>query len=256
MDVTFYEGRPYIPISHLQGKSVSEESNNAFEFIEPTSNIVFDIDLHHIVLPTNQVPWKMYCRRNLRKEVRSPTSQQPAPVHDSKPPRDQGMKNPTGPCTNNTISENDRSDVVVLENVEEKNSGDEIETETDNNETEQGHTEFDEYDPSLDILIAMRKGTWSCTKHPMCNYVSYDNLSPQFRAFTTSLDSTIIPKNIYTALECSEWKNAVMEEMKALKRIELENFVLYLRVTKLWDANGCSLLNTKQMVLLTDTKQG
>ncbi|KAA0057566.1 reverse transcriptase [Cucumis melo var. makuwa] len=80
-------------------------------------------------------------------------------------------------------------DVAVLENVEEKNRGDETE----------------------------RKGTRSCTKHPICNYVSYDNLSPQFRAFTASLDSTIIPKNIYTTLECPEWKNAVMEEMKALE---------------------------------------
>ena len=113
------------------------------------------------------------------------------------------MENSTEPCTNNTISENDKSDVVVLESVEEKNSGDEIETETGSNKAEQGHTgKLDEYDPSLNIPIALRKCTRSCTKHLICNYVSYDNLSPQFRAFTASLDSTIIPKNIYIALEC------------------------------------------------------
>ena len=129
------------------------------------------------------------------------------------------MENSTEPCTNNTISENDKSDVVVLESVEEKNSGDEIETETGSNKAEQGHTgKLDEYDPSLNIPIALRKDTRSCTKHPICNYVSYDNLSPQFRAFIASLDSTIIPKNIYTALECPEWKNDVMEEMKALEK--------------------------------------
>ncbi|KAL0552943.1 hypothetical protein IC582_012078 [Cucumis melo] len=105
--------------------------------------------------------------------------------------------------------------------MEEKNRDDETEVriETSNYEAEQGHTrKLDEYDPSLDIPIALRKGTRSCTKHPICNYVSYDNLSPQFRAFTANLDSTIIPKNIYTALECPEWKNAVMEEMKALEK--------------------------------------
>ncbi|TYK07784.1 Cysteine-rich RLK (receptor-like protein kinase) 8 [Cucumis melo var. makuwa] len=59
-----------------------------------------------------------------------------------------------------------RSDVVVLENMDEKNRGDETE----------------------------------------------------FIAFTASLDSTIIPKNIYTALKCPEWKNVVMEEMKALEK--------------------------------------
>ncbi|KAA0051290.1 Cysteine-rich RLK (receptor-like protein kinase) 8 [Cucumis melo var. makuwa] len=61
-------------------------------------------------------------------------------------------------------------------------------------------------------------GTISCTKHPICNYISYDNLSSQFRTFTASLDSTIILKNIYTALKCPEWKNAIMEEMKALEK--------------------------------------
>ncbi|KAA0059995.1 Beta-galactosidase [Cucumis melo var. makuwa] len=131
------------------------------------------------------------------------------------------MENPTKPCTNNTMSENDKSDVAVLENMEEKNRDDETEVriETSNDEAEQGHTrKLDEYDPSLDIPIVLRKGTRSCTKHPICNYVSYDNLSPQFRAFTASLDSTIIPENIYTALECPEWKNVVMEEMKALEK--------------------------------------
>ncbi|KAA0047348.1 reverse transcriptase [Cucumis melo var. makuwa] len=111
------------------------------------------------------------------------------------------------------------SDVAVLENMEEKNCGDEtnVRIETSNNEAEQGHTrKLDEYDPSLDILITLRKGTKSFIKHPICNY--YDNLSPQFRAFTASLDSTIILKNIYTALKCPEWKNAVMEEMKALEK--------------------------------------
>ncbi|KAA0035018.1 putative mitochondrial protein [Cucumis melo var. makuwa] len=107
-----------------EGESVSEESNSTFEFIEPTFSTAFDVDSHPIILPTNQVPWKTYYRRNLRKEVGSSTSQSPTPVQDFEPPRDQGMENPTEPCTNNTMSENDRSDVAVLENVEEKNRGD------------------------------------------------------------------------------------------------------------------------------------
>ncbi|KAA0040884.1 Beta-galactosidase [Cucumis melo var. makuwa] len=209
----------YLP--HQRGESVSEESNSTFEFIEPIPSTVFDIDPHPIILPTNQVPWKTYYRRNFRKEVGSPTSQPSAPVQDFEPPRDQGMENPTEPCTNNTMSENDRSDAAVLENMEEKNFGDEIDVriETSNDEAKQGHTrKHDEYDPSLDLPIALRKGTRSCTKHPISNYVSYENLSPQFRAFTASLDSTTIPKNIYIALECPEWKNVLMEEMKALEK--------------------------------------
>ncbi|KAL0540394.1 hypothetical protein IC582_024631 [Cucumis melo] len=206
---------------HQRGESVSEESNSTFEFIEPTPSTVSDIDPHPIILPTNQVSWKTYYRRNLKKEVRSPTSQPLATVQDFEPPQYQGMEIPTEPCINNMMSENDRSDVAVRENMEEKNRGDETEVriETINDEAEQGHTrKLDEYDPSLDIPIALRKGTRSCTKHPICNHVSYDNLSPQFTTFTASLDSTIIPKNIYTALECLEWKNAVIEEMKALEK--------------------------------------
>ncbi|KAA0062501.1 Beta-galactosidase [Cucumis melo var. makuwa] len=93
---------------HQRGESVSEESNSTFEFIEPTFSTVSDVDPHPIILPTNQVPWKTYYRRNLRKEV----------------------------------------------------GGDETEVkiETSNDEAEQGHTrKLDEYDPSLNILIALRK---------------------------------------------------------------------------------------------------
>ncbi|TYK27009.1 reverse transcriptase [Cucumis melo var. makuwa] len=149
--------------------------------ISPTLVTIPSLDLHYTVLPTNQVSWKTYYRRNLRKEVGS-LAKPTTPVQDSEPPQDQGMENPTESCTNNMMSENDR-------------------------------------------------------------------------AFTTILDSTMIPKNIYIALECLEWKNAVMEEMKALEKIELGRFVLYPKDTKVWDANECSLLNTKQMVLLIDTRQ-
>ena len=54
--------------------------------------------------------------------------------------------------------------------------------------------------------------------HPMCNYVSYDNLSLQFRAFTSGLNSTMIPKNIHIYLECLEWKTALMEETWVLEK--------------------------------------
>ena len=51
--------------------------------------------------------------------------------------------------------------------------------ETAGDEIKQDHSSnFDEYDPSLDIPIVLRKGIKSCTKHSVCNYVSYKNLSP------------------------------------------------------------------------------
>ena len=38
------------------------------------------------------------------------------------------------------------------------------------------------------------------------------------QAFTTNLDKTEIPKNIQEALKDTKWKEAIMEEIKALKK--------------------------------------
>ena len=73
MDVTFLEDHPFFPVSLLQGESVSEESNYVvpLESTYPTLGILPDPNPHSTVVPTDQVPWKTYYRRNLRKEVGS-----------------------------------------------------------------------------------------------------------------------------------------------------------------------------------------
>ncbi|TYK16451.1 putative mitochondrial protein [Cucumis melo var. makuwa] len=111
-------------------ESASEESNCTLEFIEPTPSILFDSYPQLIVLPTNQVSWKTYYRRNLRKEIKSSTDQS-ASVQDSKLYRDQGRMNPIELCVDSKMSENDSFDVVVPKNDHLGN--------------------LDEYDPSLDI---------------------------------------------------------------------------------------------------------
>lgn len=69
-----------------------------------------------------------------------------------------------------------------------------------------------------DLPIAIQKGVRSCTKHPLSNFVSYEKLSPSFRAFTPQLSCREIPNNIQDALKVPEWKGAVLEEMKALEK--------------------------------------
>lgn len=84
---------------------------------------------------------------------------------------------------------------------------------------------------SLELPIALRKGTRECTKtpfhrllnstvcsikHPLCNVVNYDRLSCKFKTFTADLDNHVIPRNIYEALSHKEWKKAVDDEMTAL----------------------------------------
>ncbi|KAA0038046.1 E3 ubiquitin-protein ligase PRT1 isoform X2 [Cucumis melo var. makuwa] len=63
----------------------------------PSTYLIFDVPsestsptlatIPSLDLLTNQVPWKTYYRRNLRKEIGSP-SNQPAPIQDFEPLQD------------------------------------------------------------------------------------------------------------------------------------------------------------------------
>ncbi|RVX05233.1 Retrovirus-related Pol polyprotein from transposon TNT 1-94 [Vitis vinifera] len=69
-----------------------------------------------------------------------------------------------------------------------------------------------------DLPIALRKQPRSYTLHPISKFVSYNTLSAKCRVFTTNLDRIQIPKNIQEALEIPEWKEVVMEEIRALEK--------------------------------------
>ena len=69
-----------------------------------------------------------------------------------------------------------------------------------------------------DLPIALRKQPHSCTLHPISKFMSYNALSAQCHAFTTNLDRIQIPKKIQEALEISEWREVVMEEIRALEK--------------------------------------
>ena len=61
------------------------------------------------------------------------------------------------------------------------------------------NTNYNVFD-DLDILIALKKGTRSCTMHPISKYVWYHRSSNSFRAFTTSMSYLEIPKSVEDAL--------------------------------------------------------
>ena len=71
---------------------------------------------------------------------------------------------------------------------------------------------------NLDIPIAQRKGTRQCTKYPIANYLSYHRLSDNHKAFTSKITNLFVPRNIQEALNDSNWKLAVMEEMNVSKQ--------------------------------------
>ncbi|RVW59858.1 Retrovirus-related Pol polyprotein from transposon RE1 [Vitis vinifera] len=70
----------------------------------------------------------------------------------------------------------------------------------------------------LNMPIAWRKGVRSCTQHPIGNFISYDKLSPTFRAFTSSITEIQVPHNIQEAFKYPKWKAAVDEEVQALEK--------------------------------------
>ena len=87
-------------------------------------------------------------------------------------------------------------------------------TETLSGNTEPKHSEFDD----LDLPIAVRKGVRSCTNHPITNFISYEKLSPRYRAFVTSLTDIQIPSSVHEALQKPEWKKAIEDEVCALEK--------------------------------------
>ena len=91
------------------------------------------------------------------------------------------MTNSSDSYIDSRMNTNYRSDIAFLEVMGEKGNVDEIEVmvEMIGDEAKWDHLgNLDKYDPSIDIFIALREGTRSCTKHFICNYVSYENLSP------------------------------------------------------------------------------
>ena len=69
--------------------------------------------------------------------------------------------------------------------------------------------------------IAISKGVRKCTKnklYPIGNFVSYNIISPEYNRIIQELMTVSIPKNVREAMASAEWKQAMNEEMEALKK--------------------------------------
>ena len=80
--------------------------------------------------------------------------------------------------------------------------------------------------PENDQPIAVRKPTRSSNipaylkdyKHDISNFISYEFCNPSFQSFVASLDSVSLPTNWKLAKEDPKWKEAMLEEMRALEK--------------------------------------
>lgn len=95
--------------------------------------------------------------------------------------------------------------------------------------TGQSDNQFSISVPQDELPIALRKPTRNLNvpshlkdyvgyRHNIANFISYKNCSPSFHSFITSLDTTSVPKNWKAALEDSKWREAMLEEMRALEK--------------------------------------
>ena len=70
--------------------------------------------------------------------------------------------------------------------------------------------------PIFDLLVAIRKGIHTCTKHPISKCFSYGHLPPSFKAFFAPISSI---KSYHKAFSNPRWWRQWKEEMHVIPRI-------------------------------------
>ena len=66
-----------------------------------------------------------------------------------------------------------------------------------------------------DLPIALRQGKCQCA-HPISSFVSYNHLSSFSCSFIASLDFVSLPNTVHEALSHPDWRNTMVDEIKAL----------------------------------------
>jgi len=78
---------------------------------------------------------------------------------------------------------------------------------------------YNNCEPDLDDpLIAMRKGTRSCTKYLISHFVTTKHLSTQHQSSLSAIDAIRVPTSVQEALKYENWVEAMNEEMCVLEK--------------------------------------
>ncbi|RVW82418.1 Retrovirus-related Pol polyprotein from transposon TNT 1-94 [Vitis vinifera] len=178
MDVTFFETQPYYPKNNIQGENSTQEYQ--FWDLESFSESPITTENHIPPESFNQPESivDLWDKEHIQEETKEEALSQQTHEAESGP-------NPSKlPCNN------------ALDGT--------VDSELEND--------------ILNMPIAWRKGVRSCTQHPIGNFISYDKLSPTFRAFTSSITEIQVPRNIQEAFKYPKWKAAIDEEVRALEK--------------------------------------
>nr|CAN76326.1 hypothetical protein VITISV_014220 [Vitis vinifera] len=213
MDVSFFEHVFFYPKSHVQGESMNEH--------QVWESFLDGVPSFHSESPNPSqfAPTELF--------TPMPPSVQPAQHTNVPSPVTIQSPMPIQPIAPQLANENlqvyiRRRKRQELEHGSQSTCGQYIDSNSSLPEENIGEDRAGEVlIPSIDdstLPIALRKGVRRCTDHPIGNYVTYEGLSPSYRAFATSLDDTQVPNTIQEALKISEWKKAVQDEIDALEK--------------------------------------
>ncbi|RVW30661.1 Retrovirus-related Pol polyprotein from transposon RE1 [Vitis vinifera] len=178
MDVTFFETQPYYPKNDIQGENSTQEYQ--FWDLESFSESPITTENHIPPESFNQPESivDLWDKEHIQEETEERALSQQ--THEAEPGPNPS-KLPGNNAPDGTVDSELENDI-------------------------------------LNMPIAWRKGVRSCTQHPIGNFISYDKLSPTFRAFTSSITEIQVPQNIQEAFKYPKWKAAVNEEVRALEK--------------------------------------
>ena len=199
-DVTFNEQESYFKQPHLQGENLTEEDETLM-----LPNMAFgpEIGTNSVAVPETErrieqapeptagpAPDDGKFGKNLVYSRREKAIPESVHVQESNPPSPHEVT-PSNPINSNNSNE------FVSENPEAQ------------------------VDQNLDLPIALRKGTRTCTQqplYPLSNFLSFEKFSPTHKTFLTNLNSTPTPSSVSEALSDRKWKQAMDVEMEALNK--------------------------------------
>ncbi|GAA0184852.1 hypothetical protein LIER_32140 [Lithospermum erythrorhizon] len=180
-DVTFLENTPYFsPHTSLQGEQLKEAKNLSWEL-----NVLISSTLHQ-TFAKNDEPY-------VTSNPQNPPSDSQNTQFDSP----EQVQNP--PCDSQN-TQSDSPELVFYQRRRVKDMN--LEHNRESNPMVEPPVIDHSSNNDLDKPIALRKGIR--VKRPIEKFDSYTNLSTSFQAFTSSISSVIIPRNIKEALNSPE----------------------------------------------------
>lgn len=70
----------------------------------------------------------------------------------------------------------------------------------------------------LDLPIAIRKGTRTCTQHPMSHFMTFNKFSMVHKSFLTQLRTIAILKTLSETLSNENWRQVMKVEMEVVEK--------------------------------------